>query len=124
MPAYIAKRLLLMLPTLLGVLLLTFVVLQFVPGGPVEQYLAEARAGAGAAGEGSALGYRGGQGVDEARLAQIRQLYGFDKPAHERFFIMLRQFARFDLGMSFFQNKAVWQLTLNPDEISHRAKVR
>ena len=90
----------------------------------MEQYLAEARAGAGAAGEGSALGYRGGQGVDEARLAQIRQLYGFDKPAHERFFIMLRQFARFDLGMSFFQNKAVWQLTLNPDEIFHRAKVR
>ncbi|MGP1517954.1 MAG: ABC transporter permease subunit [Ottowia sp.] len=117
MPAYIAKRLLLMLPTLLGVLLLTFVVLQFVPGGPVEQYLAEARAGAGG-GEGSALGYRGGQGVDEARLAQIRQLYGFDKPAHERFFIMLGQFARFDLGTSFFQNKAVGQLILEKLPVS------
>ena len=67
MPAYIAKRLLLMLPTLLGVLLLTFIVLQFVPGGPVEQYLAEAKAAGGAA-EGGALTYRGGQGVDEARL--------------------------------------------------------
>lgn len=109
MPAYIAKRLLLMLPTLLGVLLLTFIVLQFVPGGPVEQYLAEAKAAGGAA-EGGALTYRGGQGVDEARLAQIKKLYGFDKPAHERFFIMLRQFARFDLGTSFFQNKDVWQL--------------
>ena len=109
MPAYIAKRLLLMLPTLLGVLLLTFIVLQFVPGGPVEQYLAEAKAAGGAA-EGGALTYRGGQGVDEARLVQIKKLYGFDKPAHERFFIMLRQFARFDLGTSFFQNKDVWQL--------------
>ena len=109
MPAYISKRLLLMLPTLLGVLLLTFIVLQFVPGGPVEQYLAKAKTADGAA-EGGALTYRGGQGVDEARLAQIKKLYGFDKPAHERFFIMLRQFARFDLGTSFFQNKDVWQL--------------
>ncbi|MBQ5459330.1 MAG: ABC transporter permease subunit [Rhodocyclaceae bacterium] len=111
MAAYIAKRLLLMLPTLLGVLLLTFVVLQFVPGGPVEQYIAEARAGAGAAVEGGgALSYRGAQGVDEKRLAEIKKLYGFDKPAPERFINMLARFARFDLGTSFFQNKDVWQL--------------
>ena len=84
--AYIVKRILLMLPTLLGVLLLTFVVLQFVPGGPVEQYLAEAKAGAGGAGaEGGGLSYRGAQGVDPQRLEQIKALYGFDKPAHERF---------------------------------------
>jgi len=106
---YIVKRLLLMLPTLLGVLLLTFVVIQFVPGGPVEQYLAEARAGHGLAAEGGAV-YRGGQGVDPQRLEQIRTLYGFDKPAHERFVQMLGQFARFDLGTSFFQNKAVAEL--------------
>ncbi|ARU05358.1 microcin ABC transporter permease [Comamonas serinivorans] len=108
--AYILKRLLLMIPTLLGVLLLTFVVIQFVPGGPVEQYLAEARAGAGGGAEGGGMAYRGAQGVDEARLAQIKQLYGFDKPAPERFVQMVGQFARFDLGKSFFQNKAVWTL--------------
>ena len=111
MLAYVLKRLLLMLPTLLGVLLLTFVVIQFVPGGPVEQYLAEARAGAGGAGaEGGGLAYRGAQGVDEKRLAEIKKLYGFDKPAPERFWIMLKNYARLDLGRSFFQNKDVWQL--------------
>ena len=111
MLAYILKRILLMLPTLLGVLLLTFVVIQFVPGGPVEQYLAEAKAGAGGGGgEGGGLAYRGAQGVDAQRLAEIKALYGFYKPAHERFVQMLGQFARFDLGRSFFQNKDVWQL--------------
>jgi len=109
--AYILKRVLLMLPTLLGVLLLTFVVIQFVPGGPVEQYMAEAKAGVGGGGaEGGGLSYRGAQGVDPRRLEQIKALYGFDKPAHERFIQMLGQFARFDLGKSFFQNKDVWQL--------------
>ena len=108
--AYILKRLLLMVPTLLGVLLLTFVVVQFVPGGPVEQYLAEAKASVGRGGEGGGLAYRGNQGVDPQRIEQIKALYGFDKPAHERFFQMLGQFARFDLVRSFFQNKDVWQL--------------
>lgn len=109
MLGYILKRLLLMVPTLLGVVALTFVVVQFVPGGPVEQYLAEARAGAGGA-EGGGMGYRGGQGVEPRRLDEIKALYGFDKPAHERFWQMLGQFARFDLGNSFFQNKPVSQL--------------
>jgi microcin C transport system permease protein len=108
--AYILKRLLLMIPTLFGVLLLTFVVIQFVPGGPVDQYLAEARAGLGAGAEGGGSLYRGGQGVDPKRLEEIKALYGFDKPAHERFWQMLGQFARFDLGQSFFQNKPVAQL--------------
>ena len=98
-----------MVPTLLGVLLMTFVVVQFVPGGPVEQYLAEAKAGAGRGAEGG-MAYRGAQGVDPKRIAQIKALYGFDKPAHVRFWQMLGQFARFDLGRSFFQNKEVWQL--------------
>jgi len=112
MTAYILKRILLMLPTLFGVLLLTFVVIQFVPGGQVEQYLAEAKAGmAGHGGaEGAGMAYRGAQGVAARRLQQIKQLYGFDKPAHERFVEMLGKFARFDLGRSFFQNKDVWQL--------------
>ena len=108
MTAYIAKRILLMLPTLFGVLLLTFVVTQFVPGGPVEQYISQARRAAGTTAEGSA--YRGGQGVDPKKIAEIRALYGFDKPPAQRFWKMLVQFAKFDLGRSFFQNKDVWQL--------------
>jgi microcin C transport system permease protein len=109
---YILKRLLLMIPTLLGVLLLTFIVIQFVPGGPVEQMVAQLQ-GRDTGGEGAAVsgaGYRGRQGVDAARIAEIKELYGFDKPAHERFFQMLGQFARFDLGKSFFYPKDVWQL--------------
>lgn len=116
MAAYVLKRLLLMLPTLLGVLLITFVVTQFVPGGPVEQYLAEARAGSG--GEGGTFAYRGGQGVDTRRLEEIKALYGFDKPAHERFFQMLGQYAKFDLGRSFFQNKDVWELIVEKLPVS------
>lgn len=114
---YILKRLLLMVPTLLGVLLVTFVVIQFVPGGPVEQYLAEARAGLGHGSEGAGF-YRGGQGVDPKRLEEIKALYGFDKPAHERFWHMLVQFARFDLGQSFFQNKPVAQLIVEKLPVS------
>jgi microcin C transport system permease protein len=116
MASYIFKRLLLMLPTLLGVLLITFSVTQFVPGGPVEQYMAEARAGGG--GEGGAFSYRGGQGVDPKRVEQIKALYGFDKPAPERFVQMLGQYARFDLGKSFFQNKDVWALILEKLPVS------
>ena len=110
--AYILKRLLLMIPTLFGILLITFVVIQFVPGGPVEQMVAQLQ-GRDTGGEGAAVagaGYRGRQGVDAQRIEEIRQLYGFDKPAHERFFQMLGQFARFDLGQSFFHHKAVWEL--------------
>ena len=109
MLSYILKRLLLMIPTLFGVLLVTFMIVQFVPGGPVEQYLAEARTGLGG-GEGGGPGYRGSQGVDPRRLEEIKALYGFDKPAHERFVQMVGQFLRFDLGNSFFQNKPVSQL--------------
>ena len=112
MLTYILKRLLLMVPTLLGVLLITFIVVQFVPGGPVEQYMAEAKAktGSGSGGEGGGLSYRGSQGVDPKRVEQIKALYGFDKPAPERFIQMLGQFAQFDLGKSFFQNKSVAEL--------------
>ncbi|MBP6219793.1 MAG: ABC transporter permease subunit [Limnohabitans sp.] len=112
MLAYIFKRLLLMVPTLLGVLLMTFAVIQFVPGGPVEQMVAQLQGrdtgGEGAAAAGSA--YRGRQGVDAARIAEIKTLYGFDKPPTERFWMMLKQFAQFDLGKSFFYPKDVWSL--------------
>jgi microcin C transport system permease protein len=101
-----------MVPTLLGVLLMTFAVIQFVPGGPVEQMVAQLQGrdtgGEGAAAAGSA--YRGRQGVDAARIAEIKTLYGFDKPPTERFWMMLKQFAQFDLGKSFFYPKDVWSL--------------
>ena len=117
--AYILKRILLMIPTLFGVLLITFAVVQFVPGGPVEQYLAEAKTGAGGGGaESGGFSYRGAQGVDPKRIEQIKALYGFDKPAPERFWQMLGQFARFDLGKSFFQNRDVSQLIVEKLPVS------
>jgi microcin C transport system permease protein len=118
--SYILKRLLLMIPTLFGVVFITFVVVQFVPGGPVEQMVAQLRgreggleAGGGAPAAAAAPGtgaYRGRQGVDAAKVEEIKKLYGFDKPAHQRFLQMIGQFARFDLGRSFFQNKPVSEL--------------
>ncbi|MCA3237898.1 MAG: microcin C ABC transporter permease YejB [Curvibacter sp.] len=120
MAAYILKRLLLMIPTLLGILLLTFVVIQFVPGGPVEQMVAQLQ-GRDTGGEGAVsagAGYRGRQGVDAARVAEIREFYGFDKPATERFWQMLVQFARFDLGKSFYYPKSVWDLVMEKLPVS------
>jgi microcin C transport system permease protein len=117
--SYILKRLLLMIPTLFGILLITFVIIQFVPGGPVEQMVAQvAGFEAGEGGAASAGGYRGRQGVDAMRVEEIKKLYGFDKPAHERFFQMLGQFARFDLGKSFFHNKSVGELVLEKLPVS------
>jgi microcin C transport system permease protein len=109
---YVFKRLLLMIPTLFGVMLITFAVVQFVPGGPVEQMVAQLQ-GRDSGGEGSAsggAGYRGRQGVDAKRIEEIKALYGFDKPATERFWQMMGQMARFDLGQSFYQPKTVWEL--------------
>jgi microcin C transport system permease protein len=116
MLVYVLKRLLLMIPTLFGVLLLTFAVIQFVPGGPVEQMMAQLQdrssGGESASGGGasSATGYRGSQGVSTAQLQEIKKLYGFDKPAVERFLDMLKSYASFDLGKSFYQHKPVWDL--------------
>ena len=117
--SYILKRLLLMIPTLLGIVLITFVITQFVPGGPVEQMVAQLQ-GRDVGGEGPATtgGYRGRQGVDAKRIEEIKKLYGFDKPAHERFVQTLGQFARFDLGRSFFLNKDVSQLILEKLPVS------
>jgi microcin C transport system permease protein len=123
--SYILKRLLLMIPTLFGILLITFVVIQFVPGGPVEQlvYQLQGREGGGEAGAAAARapgigGYRGRQGVDAAQVDEIKKLYGFDKPAPVRFVQMIGQFARFDLGNSFFHNKKVSQLMLEKLPVS------
>ncbi len=106
MLSYILKRLLLMIPTLLGALTITFIVVQFVPGGPVEQLMAEARASQ--AGGDSA--YKAGRDSDAKQIAELKKLYGFDKPAHVRYVEMIGNFLRFDLGRSFLQNKDVWTL--------------
>ncbi len=118
--SYVLKRFLLMIPTLLGILTITFVVVQFVPGGPVEQLVSQLQ-GREAGGEGpsaSGSGYRGRQGVDAKRIEEIKKLYGFDKPPLERYFQMLGQFARFDLGKSFYHNKDVWRLILEKLPVS------
>jgi microcin C transport system permease protein len=104
MLSYILKRILLMVPTLLGALTITFIVIQFVPGGPVEQLMAEARAGAGGG------GYKARADTTAKQVEELKKLYGFDKPAPVRYVEMLRNFASFDLGRSFLQNKEVWAL--------------
>jgi len=106
MLAYIVKRVLLMVPTLLGALTLTFIVIQFVPGGPIEQLLAEARTADG----GEAGLYRAGRDIDARQLEELRRLYGFDQPLHLRYLDMLGDFLRFDLGTSFMHNRPVWTL--------------
>ena len=106
MLAYIGRRLLLMIPTLVGVLTLTFVIIQLVPGGPVEQLLAEARARTG----GETGGYSARRDLDKKQVDELKKLYGFDKPPLERYVSMLKSFAQFDLGRSFLRNKDVWQL--------------
>ena len=107
MLTYILKRLLLMIPTLLGALTVTFIIIQFVPGGPVEQLIAEMRTGQ----EGDTRsGSVGRRDLDAKQLADLKALYGFDKPPGERYVDLVWHFAQFDLGKSFRQNKDVWQL--------------
>ncbi|MCC5977206.1 MAG: microcin C ABC transporter permease YejB [Salinarimonas sp.] len=134
MPAYIARRLLLMIPTIFGIMLISFVIIQFAPGGPVERVLAQlqgADAGAtarfgGAGGDGGGGGmaaqmnggdrgggdsrYRGAQGLDPEFIAQLEAQFGFDRPAHERFALMVWNFARFDFGESYFRDISVIDL--------------
>ncbi len=133
MGAYIAKRLLLMIPTLFGIMLISFAIIQFAPGGPVERVLAQLAGtdvgatarigggtGAGEVGGGQAPGsagasegsfkYRGAQGLDPEFIKKLEEQFGFDKPAHERFFIMLKNYATFDFGQSYFRDVPVLQL--------------
>jgi microcin C transport system permease protein len=127
MLAYIARRVLLMIPTILGIMLISFVLVQFAPGGPVERVLAQLQgtdAGAlgrigggggdfgaqGAAATGGGSRYRGAQGLDPAFIAQLEKQFGFDKPAPERFLMMLRDYAVFDFGKSYFRDVPVLDL--------------
>jgi len=138
MLAYIIRRLLLVIPTLFGIMLLNFAIIQFAPGGPVEQAIAEWQgqavdatsrfAGAGADVQGGrdapALDgggvsqYRGAQGLRPEIIAKIEKQFGFDKPAHERFFMMLWNYARFDFGESYFQNRRVVDLLIDKLPVS------
>ncbi len=121
MGAYLLRRLALMLPTLFGIILINFVVVQFAPGGPVEQAISELRGRGGSALErvtGSSGGevraadptLRGAQGIDPAIVEEIKRAFGFDKPAHVRFWDMLKGYLRFDLGQSLFRGRPVAEL--------------
>ncbi|MBF0181393.1 MAG: microcin C ABC transporter permease YejB [Magnetococcales bacterium] len=126
MTAYVIRRLLLMLPTLLGIMAVTFLVIQFVPGGPVEQMIAmiEQR-GSGSGGEVSGGGasasgglYRGGKGLDAEQVEALRRLYGFDRPAHERFVLMIGNYLRFDFGESYYYHRSVTSLVIDKLPVS------
>lgn len=117
MGTYILKRLLLIIPTLFFILLINFVVIQIAPGGPVEQAIQQAEAfqGMGMAGGETAAtsnsnNYQGAKGLSDEMVAKIEAQYGFDKPAHERFWKMLTSYVQLDFGTSFFKDKPVTQL--------------
>ncbi len=127
MIAYLLRRLFLVIPTLVGIIAINFAVIQLAPGGPVEQMIArikgEGAVLAGVTGQGmpEAAGpglYRGEQGLDPHLIAQIRKMFGFDKPPLVRFLDMLRNYATFHLGRSFFLDKPVLSLVLSRMPVS------
>ncbi len=133
MTAYILRRLALMVPTLFGILLINFLIIQAAPGGPVEQLVAQIKNPQGATAsrtgpagdmataasmQSSTSAYRGAQGIDPDLLADIRRQYGFDKPAPERFWLMLKSYARLDFGTSFFRDRPVLSLILDKLPVS------
>ncbi len=134
---YILRRLLLMIPTLLGIMLISFIIVQFVPGGPVERMIAQlqghgveatARIGGGGGADmavgvsaqstGESSKYRGSQGLDPEFVAELEAMYGFDKPAHIRFFDMVVNYAQFDLGQSYYRDVSVIELVLEKMPVS------
>ena len=118
MGGYILKRLLLMIPTLFGVMLITFAITQFVPGGPVERLVAQL-SGYGAGGDTTSGGlYQGNKGLDQERVEQLKKLYGFDKPPLARFLAMMRQYLVFDFGHSYYHHMSVAQLVVSKLPVS------
>jgi microcin C transport system permease protein len=127
MAVYILRRILLMIPTLFGIMLVTFIVTQFVPGGPVERLMAEIE-GHSTTGISAGRGdvrvtpksdlYQGAQGRDSERLEKLRALYGFDKPPAERFFTMMKNFLVFDFGTSYYHHKSVVDLVISKLPVS------
>jgi microcin C transport system permease protein len=136
MIAYIIRRFLLIFPTVLGILTINFFIIQAAPGGPVEQVIARlqgtdvsATARISGAGQDEVVSatkptfsteskYRGAQGLDPELIKEIEKLYGFDKPVHVRFFMMLKSYARFDLGDSFFRDQSVVKLIISKMPVS------
>jgi len=113
MAAYILRRLLLMVPTLIGIVTISFIIIQFVPGGPIEQIAAKV-AGTQLSATATIGGDAGASGgllptgdLEPEMVAQLEKLYGFDRPVYERYFKMLWDFARFDFGNSYFQERPV-----------------
>ena len=118
---YLIKRLLLMIPTLVGILAITFAVIQFVPGGPVEQMvqqLTKSSVGGETAAAAAPGAMRGHSGLQPEEIAQLNKLYGFDKPVLQRFGEMMWRFMRFDLGDSFFHHQSVSQLIVDKLPVS------
>ncbi|MBL8708921.1 MAG: microcin C ABC transporter permease YejB [Rhodospirillaceae bacterium] len=137
MTAYIIRRLLLMIPTLFGIMVLNFIIIQAAPGGPVEQTIAQLRGtaidasarvtGGGQEVMGGAPGgtqtvqddrYRGARGLDPKFIAEIERMYGFDKPMHERFWMMMKNYLMFDFGDSFFKGRSVIDLIVDKMPVS------
>jgi microcin C transport system permease protein len=127
MIAYVVRRLLLMIPTIFGIMTISFITVQFAPGGPVERIIAQlqglengARVGGGSAdtvgqsqvqlGSGEGSRYRGAQGLDPKFIADLEKQFGFDKPAGERFVLMIKNYAMFDFGKSYFRDVSVLEL--------------
>ena len=132
MGAYILRRLLLILPTLFGIMVINFALTQFVPGGPIEQIIAQVQgggdvfgqiAGSGDAGAGSDIGageekYLGSRGLPPEFIKKLEIEFGFDKPPLERFFLMIGNYLRFDFGESYFKSKGVMALILERMPVS------
>lgn len=133
MLTYTLRRLLLMIPTLFGIMLINFIIVQAAPGGPVEQILSKIRGQAsdldarlGGAGEGmhfqqsneSDSFYRGAQGVDPEFIKELEKQFGFDQPAYKRFFIMIKNYLMFDFGNSYFRDTSVVKLVLQKLPVS------
>ena len=138
MLAYIIRRLLLIIPTLFGIMVINFIVIQAAPGGPIEQLIATIEgtgvdltarvsgagpsdiidAGGEPGGGGASSKYRGAQGLDPDLIKDLERQFGFDKPAHERFFMMLWNYVRFDFGESFFRDRRVVDLVLETMPVS------
>ncbi len=117
---YLLRRLALILPTLFGIMVINFVIVQFAPGGPVEQAIINASglgvsttasvSSAGSMGPATQTGYTGSEGLDPEFVARLEKEFGFDKPAHERFLLMIWNYARLDFGDSYFQDRPVMGL--------------
>ncbi|MBN8928312.1 MAG: microcin ABC transporter permease [Rhodospirillales bacterium 69-11] len=127
MTGYLLRRLLLVIPTLFGIIAINFAVIQFAPGGPVEQMIADlrgkgamsSRLGGASSDIGNAGGtYRGASGLDPHIIADIKKMFGFDKPPLTRFLDMVGGYLRFDFGRSFFRDQSVVQLMLQKMPVS------